>query len=438
MKITRRGFLKGLAGASGTALLRPNFGTALVSPPSRIKAPQDCGIEHVVVVMMENRSFDHFFGWLPNADGMQDGLTYLDSNGVPHSTRRWAPDWTGCGHRDPNHEYDGGRVELNGGAMDGFLLSATGNDEFSIGYYVEEDRSFYNSLARHYTTLDRYFCSILGPTFPNRLFMHAAQTDRLDGGTGFTTIPTIWDQLAAAGVSRAYYYGHAPFPALWGPELYLDLSFPYAQFLEAAATGNLPAVSFVDPIYNGLPRDGDGNDDHPHADIRRGDAFISEVFHALAEGPAWPNTALVVNYDEWGGFFDHVAPPRADAPNDVDPDLVDGKALLGFRVPTVIASPFSRGTPDDPRVHHTVFDHTSVLKLIEWRWGLQPLTARDASNDVGNVVDALDFDNPVVEVPDLPRPEAPPPMHCTGPGPGIDSHWIRLRESALANGWNLP
>jgi len=436
MKITRRRFLQGVAGASGAALLKPRLGTALAAPPSRATAPQDSGIEHVVVLMMENRSFDHYFGWLPNADGMQAGLTYFDGQGVPHSTQPWAPDWTGCGHPDPNHEYVGGRCEYNGGAMDGFLHEATGNDDYSIGYYVESDRPFYNALVRNYTAFDRYFCSILGPTFPNRFFMHAAQTDRLSNTFDIATMPTIWDQLAAAGVSRAYYFGNLPFTLLWGMR-YVDISMPYSQFLVDAATGNLRAVSFVDPTYT-LTDDGTGNDDHPHADIRRGDALISEVFHALAEGPGWPNTVLVVNYDEWGGFFDHVAPPRADAPNDVDQDLLDGKARLGFRVPTVIASPFSRGNPDDPRVRSTIFDHTSVLKLIEWRWGLAPLTARDASSDVGNLVDELDLDNPVIEVPDLPRLEAPPPMPCTAPGPSVGNHWIRLRESPLAKGWNLP
>ena len=435
MKITRRRFLQGVAGASGAALLKPRLGTALAAPPSRTKAPQDSGIEHVVVLMMENRSFDHYFGWLPNADGMQAGLTYFDCNGNPHSTYPLAPDWMGCGHPDPNHEYDGGRFELNGGAMDGFLLSETHNDEYSIGYYVEADRPFYNSLARNYTAFDRYFCSILGPTFPNRLFMHAAQTDRLSNTNDPATMPTIWDQLAAAGVSRANYFSNLPFTLLWGPTRYMDIWVPYGQFLVDAATGNLPAVSFIDPAYT--LNDYEGNDDHPHADIRRGDALLSEVFHALAEGPAWPNTVLVVNYDEWGGFFDHVPPPRADAPNDVDPDLVDGKALLGFRVPTVVASPFTRGNPDDPRVRSAIFDHTSVLKLIEWRWGLAPLTARDASSDVGNLVDALDLDNPVIEVPDLPHPQDVQPMPCRA-SPGAGNHWTRLRESALATGWTPP
>ena len=100
---------------------------------------------------------------------------------------------------------------------------------------------------------------------------------------------------------------------------------------------------------------------------------------------------LIVTYDEWGGFFDHVAPPRAAAPNAVDPDIVGGKALLGFRVPVVVASPFTRGDPTRSRGRFRRYDHTSILKLIEWRWNLRPLTARDASSDVGNLAFALDL-----------------------------------------------
>jgi len=94
---------------------------------------------------------------------------------------------------------------------------------------------------------------------------------------------------------------------------------------------------------------------------------------------------LIVDFDEWGGFFEHVAPPRATAANQVDPDIVNGKTLLGLRVPTVIASPFTKGNPSSPQVNDLVFDHTSVLKLIEWRWGLAPLTPRDASKDINNL-----------------------------------------------------
>jgi phospholipase C len=116
---------------------------------------------------------------------------------------------------------------------------------------------------------------------------------------------------------------------------------------------------------------------------------------------------FVVNFDEWGGFFDHVPPPRAQAANAVDTDIVDGKTLLGFRLPVVIASPFSRGDAQNPRISSLVFDHTSVLKLIEWRWRLAPLTPRDASGDIDNLAYALNFNQPQTAVPNLPKPDTP-------------------------------
>jgi phospholipase C len=164
---------------------------------------------------------------------------------------------------------------------------------------------------------------------------------------------------------------------------------------------------------------------------------------------------FIVTYDEWGGFFDHVAPPRATAPNGVDPDLVKGKALLGFRIPTVVASPFSRGNPDDPRVKGMTLDHTSILKLIEWRFGLDALTARDGSSDIQNLARALKFKHPDATVPNLPAPEAPPPTPCllplgaaellgggaqSAPDDPTDSRnpWPGLRDSGLLAAWELP
>ena len=448
MKLDRRKFMGSALGASAAGLLgKMRASTGAWAPQGELSALPAAagGIEHIVVVMMENRSFDHLFGWLPNADGMQDGLIYCDLAGEPHPTHAMAPDFTGCGHPDPDHSYVGGRVQYNDGQMDGFLRSGS-NDDYAIGYYVEEDRPFYNALARNYTALDQCFCSILGPTFPNRLFLHAAQTDRLSNDTTLATIPTIWDRLAAAGVSHAYYFSNLPFLGLWGLK-YLGISRPYAQFLAEAAVGSLPAVSFVDPRFTAAD-DGTGNDDHPHADVRAGDAFLADTFLAVAKGPAWPNTIFIVTYDEWGGFFDHVAPPRAAAPNAVDPELVDGKALLGLRVPAVVASPFSRGDADSPSVNHLVFDHTSILKLIEWRWGLSPLTDRDASSDIENLALVLDFENFDAELPDLPQPVAPPPMPCLQPGlpsrsapSGVLSDsanaWLHLRDSGLLADWNL-
>jgi phospholipase C len=374
-----------------------------------LRAPNRSGIEHVVVVMMENRSFDHLLGWHPTADGVQAGLEYLGKDGFLHPTFELAPDYQGCEHPDPDHSWSGGRTDYAEGDMDGFLLAGT-NDTYAIGYYGEPHRPFFNALALEYTTFDRFFSSILAETYPNRIFMHAAQTDRLENTLDLSTLPTIWDRLGEKAISARYYFSDVPFLLLWGIK-YLPITTPIEQFYLDAATGNLPAVSFVDPRFVG-EAEGVSGDDHPHGDIRTGDAFLADAFHAVSSGPDWGRTVFIVTYDEWGGFFDHVAPPRAVAPNAVDPDLVGGKALLGMRIPVVVASPFTRGSRTSPRVVSTVFDNTSILKLIEWRWNLKPLTARDASTDVGNLAFALNVRNVDATVPALPDPEAPLPTFC--------------------------
>ena len=401
----RRRFLVSLtaAGLAGAGFSR----RSRAQSESAVSAGES-GIDHVVVVTMENRSFDHFLGWLPGADGRQAGLTYLDRNGVSHTTSPLAPDYTGCPHPDPDHSYTQSRVAYDGGAMDGFLRAGA-NDVYAIGYYAEQDLPFFSALARNYLVCDGYFASILGPTFPNRLFLWSAQSDRLDDSVSPTSLPTIFDSLAAAGVSHRYFFNNVSFLALWGTQ-YINSSGPFGEFLQRAADGTLPAVSFVDPIYTVLD-DGTGNDDHPHADIRNGDAFLATVFQAVTSGLAWQKTVLVINFDEWGGFFEHVPPSRVVAPNQVDPDQVNGQVLLGFRVPAIVVSPFTRNSGSAPLVNRTLFDHTSVLKLIEWRWSLAPLTARDASPQIGNLATTLNFAAPDPTVPPIPVPNpvfAPP------------------------------
>src|SRR4051794_23434635 len=354
------------------------------------------GIDHIVVVTMENRSFDHLLGWHPTANGEQAGLSYPDETGALVPTAPLAPDFTGCGHPDPDHSWQGSRISYAGGAMNGFLLAGQ-NDNYAIGYYGEADRAFFNALALEYTTFDNFFSGILASTYPNRIFLHAAQTDRLDNTLDLSTLPTIWDRLAEKGVSARYYFSDVSFLWLWGAK-YLPISASYADFLADAAAGTLPSVSYVEPRFLG-EEEGLSGDDHPHADIRTGDAFLADTFSAVASGPDWDSTVLIVTYDEGGGFFDHVAPPRATAPNGVDPDLVNGKALLGFRLPVVVASPFTRGDRANPLVNSTLFDNTSILKLIEWRWNLRPLTARDASTDIGNLATALDVQSPNPTIP---------------------------------------
>jgi phospholipase C len=465
MNVNRREFLRSVATISGATLASAvSLGQTeqMQSLDALLPSPELSGIEHVVVVMMENRSFDHLLGWMPNANGRQAGLQYLDNSGTAHATYRLS-DFVGCGHPVPDHSYPGGRSEYDGGKMDGWLRTGT-NDIFSIGYYAEEDLPLFSTLARNYTTLCNYFPSILSSTFPNRVFQHAAQTDRLNNSFDLSALPTIWDRLQQAGVSCKYYYSNVPFLALWGLK-YIGISALYAQLLADARAGTLPAVSFVDPRFTILD-DGLGNDDEPHSDLRNGEIFLREVVMALAEGPEWSKTVLVINRDEWGGFFDHVAPPRVIAPNAVDTDLVGGKALLGCRVPVVVVSPFTRGNPDTPRIDPMLYDHTSVLKLIEWRWGLAPLTARDASNEIANLVHALDLNQQDTALPDLPVIANPPWEPCFNgftfplgqqPGPassgqamalanrmhskGVDNEtydFYLLLKSERTNGWPIP
>ncbi len=293
--------------------------------------------------------------------------------------------------------------------MNGWLRTST-NDNFCIGYYEEADLPLFGTLARNFTTCSNYFASILSSTFPNRVFQHAAQTDRLSNTLDISTLSTIWDRLQASNISCRYYYSNVPFLALWG-EKYIPVSALYQQFKLDVALGALPAVSFIDPWLT-IPDDGTGNDDHPHADLRKGEIFLRDVVETLASSPLWNNTVLVINRDEWGGFFDHVTPPRVIAPNSVDTDLVNGKALLGCRVPTLIVSPFARGNPAKPRINSLLFDHTSVLKLIEWRWSLDPLTARDASDEVANLAAALNFKTPDTSLPAPPVIPEPPLEPC--------------------------
>ena len=207
MELNRRQFITGAAVTVAGTLSLSAMGAGSVAAtrfPAALPPPEQSGIDHIVVVMMENRSFDHYLGWLPGADGKQDGLSYVDNSGGRHATHH-LDTFTGCGHPDPDHSYEGGRVQYNGGACDGFLRSGR-NDEFAIGYYSATDLDFFGRAARDWTTCDRYFAAVMGPTFPNRFFQHAAQTDRISNLMEVTTIATIWDRLAERGIPAKYYF----------------------------------------------------------------------------------------------------------------------------------------------------------------------------------------------------------------------------------------
>ena len=382
-RLSRRDFVVGSAAVVGSlAFGRGIWIPAALPPPARSK------IDHIVVVMMENRSFDHFLGWLPKADGRQAGLTYVDAAGVAHSTYPLAPDFQGCGHPDPDHSYNGGRVQYNNGACDGFLRSGR-NDVYAIGYYRKRDLAFLGAAAPYWTVCDRYFAALMGPTFPNRLYMHAAVTDRITNTFSPSSLPTIWDRLLERGVSARMYYNTIPTLLLWGSK-YASIERPFAQFLRDCKAGKLPKVSFVDPVFT-TTSEGTAGDDHPHADIRVGEWFLSRIYRAVTASPNWPRTVLIINYDEWGGFFDHVPPPEAP---DVDPRYT----LRGFRVPCLVISPYARRR----YVAHGIYDHTSILKMIEWRWNLEPLSVRDAQ--ANNIANVLDFKHRNLKAPRITAP----------------------------------
>jgi phospholipase C len=389
-RLSRREFLVASAAAVGSVRFARGAaaGVTGLDASSALPPPSRSGIDHVVVVMMENRSFDHLLGWLPGADGKQAGLQYADANGVSHATHPLAPDFQGCGHPDPDHSYEGGRVQYADGACDGFLRSGQ-NDEYAIGYYRGRDLPFFGPAARYWTVCDRYFAAFMGPTFPNRLYMHAAVTDRTTNTRTLSSLPTIWDRLAARGLKGRNYFMNIPTVLLWGPK-YTSIARPYAEFLRDCRRGKLPHVAFVDPLFTSSD-EGTAADDHPHADIRAGESFLAQTYRAITTSPAWRRTVLIITFDEWGGFFDHVPPPAA-------PDVDPAYALRGFRVPCLVISPLARRR----RVAHGVYDHTSILRMIEWRWNLAPLSVRDAH--ANNIAAVLDFKHRNLRAPKITAP----------------------------------
>ena len=406
-KLRRREFLARTAAAAGLAGLSSLPAGTLIAEAARAQAtglpsPRNLPLDHVVVVMMENRSFDHYFGWLGSADGSQDE-TYLDpETGEQVATRHASSleaQWQGCGHPDPGHGWEAGRSQLQGG----FLAEGSGNDEFALTYYDEGEIEFLHAAAGAYTVYDRFFCSLLGPTWPNRYYKWSAQS----GGRKDNTPPletagnqweTIFDRAIGRGLSARYYNSDLPFSAVWGPRG-VTWTRPLAEYHADCALGTLPNIAFVDPPFrDGGGGDGISADEHPHGDVRLGQAWMADVVRAFAQSPCYRRGALFVVYDEWGGFFDHVRPPRvrdARAGADLDEDF----GQMGFRIPAVAISPFARGG----NVRHARLGFESIIKLISYRFGLGHLTVRDRY--ATNIGETLDWTREDFEVPDLPDPE---------------------------------
>jgi phospholipase C len=421
---TRRDFLKRTAVTAGLAagmglVLDPDTLVAQAAARQRevqIPSPRNLPIDTFVVLMMENRSFDHYLGWLPGADGRQAGLEFTNDAGKTFATHH-LDFFQSCGFLDPDHSWGGGRTELDGGGMDGFLRSDS--DVFSIGYYEEADVPFTPHAAKAFTAFDRFFCSLLGPTYTNREYMHAAQsygkTDNSlpvsSNGLGFPDT-TIFHALSAAGVSNQYFYADIPISALWGAPG-IARSSQVQKYYEQAAAGTLPALSFVDPAFQGEDQ-GTSGDEHPLADIRVGQTYVADIVHAFLESPQFKRGALFMVYDEWGGFFDHVVPPRVpDLRSNVNINLDFGQ--MGFRIPAVLVSPYARRG----YVDHSVYGFESILKMIRYRYGLAPLTPRDLY--ANNIAAAFDFESkPNYDIPDLPSPPEVIASSCAG-APPVDS-----------------
>jgi phospholipase C len=375
--------------------------------------------------MQENRSYDSYFGQLhfegqvnSSPEPMKGNPNPVTGTGPPlHPFHKVSY----CETADLNHSWLGTHLEINNGAMNGFTTQnvdptdPTGSR--AMGHYDDSDLPYYYALANVFGIGDRYFASVPGPTFPNRFYLLAGtsfghiQNDLPPPG-GWTQ-PTVFRSLTKAGVSWKVYYSQAPFAALFADvQQHLENLAPISQYFADAKAGHLPQVAFVDPtFFAGVNTE---TDEHPPSNIQVGEAFSAQVVNALLASPNWPDSAMFLTYDEHGGFYDHVAPPTAPVPDNIPPPAGSGPYtfnMYGVRVPVTVISPFAIAH----HVDHAVYDHTSILRFIELRFGLPTLTNRDAS--ANPMLGFFDFSHPDLLTPP-PLPPAPiDPAHaaqCAG------------------------
>jgi phospholipase C len=358
-------------------------------------------VQHIVVLVQENHSFDHYFGRLaapdargtdvdgiPSIEPVADGQTWQGpgsaAHGSPyHETSSCTP--------DPGHAWNAQHIDWDGGRNDGFASVAGG--DWIMGLYDASNLPYYYALADRFAIADRYFSSVLGPTGPNRLFLLAGSSFghiRNDyPAPGEPVRTTLFDRLDAAAVEWKYYaegegYECRYFPALCARDSGRRATI--ADYHHDLAVGALPQVAFLESGE-------DVTDEHPPANVQAGQAWVAARIDALVASSAWPSTVAFLTYDEGGGFYDHVPPPRACPPDDIAPmldtsTLPGGFDRYGFRVPLIAISPYSRRH----YVSHAIYDHTSILKFIETRFALPPLGRRDLAADP--MLDLFDFDHP--------------------------------------------
>lgn len=354
-------------------------------------------IEHIVVLMLENRSFDHMCGWFGRGDGLTPQMFNREDPNDPASAPIVVtPDarYAGDLNIDPLHGLLDVNVQLFGTTTEPQPPIAT-NVGFVLAYARQSGttpagghaimRAFdpaklpvLRTLAAEFILCDRWFASVPGETWPNRFFAHAATSGGwVDTQFRYYSFRTIYDNLADAGYDWAIYFHDFPQSLVLGSlrKPQYKRNFKYAaEFFRDIKTGRLPAYSFIEPRYFNFLR-WKANDQHPPHDVRLGEHLIADVYEALRTSAIWNSTLFFVLYDEHGGIYDHVPPPAA-----VNPDGLNSVAppfdfrRLGVRVPAVIVSPFvGRGLVDS-----TIYDHTSILATVRELFNLpHGLTQRD-------------------------------------------------------------
>jgi phospholipase C len=408
------------AGAAPRGHRRPGSLPDPTLPEGTDTLPQ---IEHIIVLMMENHSFDNYFGVLGRGDGLRmHGGVPVNANVDPDGNLVQSfhmPSTCQLNGR-PGQNWNASHLSYDGGRNDGFVLAS---GPVAMGYWTAADIPFYHGLATTFPLATRWFGSCLAQTYPNRRFLLAGSAGGIISTSAAALVAppppngNIMERLDAHGISWRDYYSDLPGVAvlLTYASTHQEHLVPIAQFFTDAAAGTLPSVSFVDPAFEG------GESEENPDDIQIGEAFAARVINAVMSGPGWPRTVLIWCYDEHGGYYDHVPPPRAIAPDlippdiHVPPDMPGGYDRFGFRVPAVVVSPYAR-----PRhISRRPRDHTAVLKLIETKWNLPAITSRDANAD--DLLDCLDFVRPpaFLDPPVLPDPGlVANPTGCTPGDPG--------------------
>ena len=367
---------------------------ATVLPACVPANPNQLPVDHVVILMQENRSADSYLGQL-RAQGQPD-YEAEPRTGNPDPTNPTGPaivpfhKTTYCDVADLDHSWNGAHAEYDNGAMDGFTttnaVAADPTGGRAMGYYDRSDLPFYYDVYSTFATSDRYFSSTLTQTFPNRMYLYAGSSyGHIRNDFHGLDVPSVFEQLDKHFVSWKIYASQ--YPLAYGSLFFKYVAdrasqhvFPMTQYYADAAAGKLPNVAFIDPELVDTPNA--ENDEHPISNVQLGQKFVADVTNALMQSPNWASSAMFLTYDEDGGFYDHVAPPAAVPPDTIAPMLQLGDTpgafdRYGFRVPMAVISPYAKAH----YVSHTTYDHTSILAFLEYRFGMPALTQRDAHAD---------------------------------------------------------